>query len=183
MKDVVFVTGNPNKAKYLADLIGMHVDHHAVELDEIQSMDLAEVASHKARQAYAALQRPVLVEDQGMFLPAMGGFPGPFIKFLVDDGTNLINLVKMLDGFDDRTAIARCVFVYFDGTHETSFVGELPGSIATEPMGEGGFGWDPVFIPDGYGGRTRAQLSKEEDRETYMISKPIAAVGRFLREG
>lgn len=181
MKDVVFVTGNPNKAQYLADLIGMPIDHHAVELDEMQSMDLREVASHKARQAYEVVRRPVLVEDQGMFLPAIDGFPGPFIKFLVDDGKKITHLIRILDGFDDRTAIARCVFVYFDGSSETVFESELIGQIAKEPKGDGGFGWDPVFIPDGYDGRTRAELSKAEDHATYMIAKPIDKVGKFLR--
>jgi len=181
MKDVVFVTGNPNKAKYLADLIGMDIDHHAVELDEIQSMDLKMVTLHKAMHAYGAVGRPVLVEDQGMFLPALDGFPGPFIKFLINNGKNMLNLVKILNGFDDRTAISRTVFVYYDGTEAVYFEGELRGEIATEPKGDGGFGWDPVFKPDGYGGKTRAELTKDEDHATYLVAKPIAAVGAFLR--
>lgn len=181
MKDVVFVTGNPNKAAYFAELVGLPIDHHKVELDEIQSLDVAEVAERKARQAYDILKRPVLVEDQGMYLPALGGFPGPFVKFMVDDGDRVDILSRILDGFSNRSAESRTVFVYFDGSEVRKFEGVLYGEIAKEPRGDGGWGWDPVFIPRGYGGRTRAELTKEEDHETYLIAKPIEAVGEFLR--
>ena len=181
MKDVVFVTGNPNKAKYLADLLGFPIEHHNVELDEIQSLDVAEVAKHKAKQAYDVLKRPVLVEDQGMYLTALDGFPGPFIKFMINDGKRNDILMRVLDGFDDRSAQSRTVFVYFDGTDFHLFEGILVGMIAVEARGTGGWGWDTVFIPNGYGGRTRAELTKAEDHETYLISKPISAVADFLK--
>lgn len=62
MKDAVFITGNQKKADYLAELLGHPVDHVKVDLNEIQSLDLHEVVKHKLRQAYAEVQRPVLVE-------------------------------------------------------------------------------------------------------------------------
>lgn len=181
MKDVVFVTGNADKANYFAKLIGMPIEHHGLDLEEIQSMELRDVAFDKAKRAYDILKRPVLVEDLGMFLPALGGFPGPFVKFMIDGGKRLDILVNILNGFDDRSAIARTVFVYYDGSTPTFFEGTLKGTIATEPHGDGGFGWDPVFIPEGYEGRTRAQLTESEDHETYLIAKPIIQIGEFLR--
>ncbi len=181
MKDVVFVTGNPNKAKYLADLLGFPIDHHNVEIDEIQSLDVAEVARHKAKQAYGVLKRPVLVEDQGMYLAALDGFPGPFVKFMISDGKRNDILMRVLDGFEDRSADSRTVFVYFDGNEYKLFEGTLKGTIASEARGTGGWGWDSVFIPDNYGGRTRAELTKTEDHETYLIAKPIAAVASYLK--
>ncbi len=181
MKDVIFVTGNADKANYFAKLIGMPIEHHDVDLDEIQSMDLRDVALDKAKRAYYVLKRPVLVEDLGMFLPALGGFPGPFVKFMLDGGKRLDILINVLSGYEDRTAISHTVFVYYDGKDATFFEGKLKGTIATELRGDGGFGWDPVFIPEGYGGRTRAQLSEAEDHETYLIAKPIVQIGEFLQ--
>lgn len=181
MPAATFITGNPNKAKYFSELIGFAVDHVSLDVDEIQSMDLESVALHKAIAAYGLLRSPVLVEDQGLYLSALNGFPGPFVKYMVDDGKRLDILINVLNGYHDRNALARTVFVYFDGNEPMYFVGELSGSIAKEQRGTGGYGWDSVFIPDGYGGRTRAELTKAEDHETYMISKPIKAVGEFLR--
>lgn len=182
MKDVVFVTGNQNKADYLAKLLSMPIDHEKADVDEIQSMDLREVAEYKARQAFELLRRPVLVEDQGMYLKALNGFPGPFIKFLVEGGKRLDIMCTMLDGFEDRTAVARTVFAYYDGTEMTFFESELKGEITTAPRGNNGWGWDSVFCPDGYGGRTRAELSEAEDHETYLRIKPINAVKEFLEQ-
>ena len=86
----------------------------------------------------------------------------------------------MLDGFEDRRARAACVFGYYDGCNLRLFRGELSGVISTEPRGDGGFGWDKVFIPDGYGDRTRAELTDEEDEQTYVTIKPFAKVREFL---
>lgn len=181
MPTATFITGNPNKAKYLADLIEVPIEQASFEIQEIQSMDLESVALNKAIAAYELLGSPVLVEDQGLYLSALNGFPGPFVKYMVDDGKRLDILINVLNGYDDRSALARTVFVYFDGNEPKYFTGELSGSIGKEQRGTGGYGWDAVFIPDGYGGRTRAELTKAEDHETYMISKPIKAVGDFLR--
>jgi Ham1 family protein len=86
----------------------------------------------------------------------------------------------MLDGFDDRSAVAACVFGYYDGEQVKLFRAELGGVIAKHPTGDGGFGWDKIFCPDGYGGRTRAELTPHEDAETYRLFKPINAVRQFL---
>jgi inosine/xanthosine triphosphate pyrophosphatase family protein len=61
--NVTFVTGNANKAKYFSELIGMPISYHSVDIHEIQSLDLKEIARHKARLAYEQLKKPVLVED------------------------------------------------------------------------------------------------------------------------
>ena len=87
----------------------------------------------------------------------------------------------MLDGFDDRSALAVGVFGYYDGREMHVFRGELPGSIVAHPRGDGGFGWDKIFCPDGYNGRTRAELLPEEDAATYQSIKSIAALRKFLQ--
>ena len=132
------------------------------------------------RQAYDIVGQPILVEDVALEFTALGGLPGPFIKFFVDTPDGLNTLCRMLDGFEDRRARAACVFGYYDGRNLRLFRGELSGVISTEPRGHGGFGWDNVFIPDGYGDRTRAELTDEEDEQTYVTIKPFAKVREFL---
>mgnify|MGYP000020870401 FL=1 len=181
MQQPLFITGNQHKADYLARMLGMPLEHRKIDLVEIQSSSPEEVVRHKVREAYEIAQRPVLVEDVSLGFAALNGLPGPFIKFFVEAPDGLEKLCRMLDGFDDRSALAVCVFGYYDGCGMHIFRGELPGSIAAHPRGDSGFGWDKIFCPDGYNGRTRAELSPEEDAATYHIIKPIAAVSEFLQ--
>ena len=78
-----------------------------------------------------------------------------------------------------REAVARCVFGYFDGEEVTFFDGSLKGTISLEPAGENGFGWDKIFIPEGYT-VTRAELSHEDDMKTYTTIKPFAQLKIFF---
>ena len=181
MQQPLFITGNQHKADYLARMLGMPLEHRKIDLVEIQSSLPEEVVRHKVREAYEIAQQPVLVEDVSLGFAALNGLPGPFIKFFVEAPDGLEKLCRMLDGFDDRSALAVGVFGYYDGGEMHIFRSELPGSIATHPRGDSGFGWDKIFCPDGYDGRTRAELSPEEDATTYPTIKPIAALREFLQ--
>lgn len=180
MTDVTFVTGNQHKADYLAKLLDIPLQHTKVDLDEIQSTDLNEIVTHKVKQAYGVIGAPVLVEDVGLSFDALGGLPGPFIKFFIEADNGLENLCRMLDGFDDRGAVAECVFGYFDGVRIELMRGSLKGQIADHPRGEGGFGWDRIFCPEGYDGQTRSELILEQDEATYQTIKPISQLRKFL---
>ncbi len=180
MKQPIFITGNQNKADYLAKLLGLELDHRKVDLDEIQSVDLHEVVAHKAKQAYEVIGEPVLIEDVSLEFAALGGLPGPFIKFFVET-TGLEAICRMLDGFEDRSATAKCAYGYFDGSRLEVIEGSIEGTIAQQPSaGEMGFGWDKIFIPSGYGGRTRADLEQEEYDTLYSKIKSIDQLRQFL---
>ncbi len=178
MKEVVFITGNQKKADYLARMIGFDIEHVKVDLDEIQSLDLREVVQHKLHQAYKEIKRPVLVEDVSLEFKALGRLPGTFIKWFQEEMSHE-ELCRMLDG-KDRTALAKCTFGYFDGREEKFFEGILVGTVPEHPSGNGGFGFDPIFIPEGFS-VTRAELSPEDDEKTYKLIKPISQVADFLR--
>jgi len=179
---VTFITGNPNKAEYLQKLLEFPIDHMRLELDEVQSVDLNKIVKHKVRQAYELAKRPVLVEDVALGFAALDGLPGPFIKFFVEADDGLEKLCRMLDGFDNRRARAECVFGYYDGSRLELLRGGLDGTISDHPRGEGGYGWDRIFCPDGYGGRTRAELILEENETTYQTIKPLAELKALLKE-
>lgn len=177
MSGVVFVTGNQKKADYLSNYLGHPVDHQKIELDELQSLDLREIVRHKVHQAYEKVHRPVIVEDVGLEFSSFGRLPGPFIKWFLAEISDE-DVCRLLDG-KDRSATARCVFGYFDGKEEAYFEGGMPGTVADHPGGDGGFGWDTIFIPQGYS-VTRAELNEEDDRKTYLMIKPFAELKAFL---
>lgn len=179
MKQFTFVTGNEKKARYLSKLLGLSVERHKVDLDEIQTTDVSQLIEHKAKQAYAELGTPVLVEDQSLVFNALGNLPGPFIKFFIESPHGQELCCRMLDGFEDRSAYAECTFGYYDGIELTLFTSGLSGTIVDHPKGDGGYGWDPIFIPEGYT-KTRAELSEAEDHEVYLKIKPIDQVRAFL---
>ena len=174
---IIFITGNQNKADYLAKYLGRPIDHVKLDLDEIQSLALREIVEHKVRQAYDKVKKPVIVEDVSLEFEALGGLPGPFIKFFVEK-VPFETICSMVDG-KTRKATARCVFGYFDGKYVELMEGSLDGEVATVPAGENGYGWDRIFIPQGYL-VTRASLSEEEDRKTYLQIKPLAKLKEFL---
>lgn len=180
MKSAVFITGNQHKANHLSKLLGLPLEHIKLDLDEIQAADLEVVAAHKAKQAYEQVKRPVFVEDVALGFDALGGLPGPFIKFFLSEEDGMERLCRMLDGFSSRGAYGECVFAYYDGTRLELFHGGVKGTVSQHPRGEDGFGWDPIFCPEGYDGRTRAELTEQEYADVYQIIKPIGALRAFL---
>lgn len=176
--NITFITGNQSKADYLAKYLGFPVDHHKLDLDEIQSLDAKQIVEHKVRQAYDLIKTPVIVEDVALEFSALGRLPGPFIKFFLEEMT-FEEICSLLDG-KDRSAIAKCVFGYFDGSTLKLFEGSLKGSVPEKPSGDNGFGWDKIFIPEGYD-VTRASLSEEDDRKTYLKIKPFEELKQFFQ--
>lgn len=177
----IFITGNQSKADYLSRQLGVTLEHQKIDLDELQSTDLHVIVEHKLKQAYEACGQPVLVEDVSLVFNALGELPGPYIKWFVEYAGDEA-CCRMLDGFDDRSAVIRCTFGYYDGEQIVFFDSELPGKIAYSPDGENGFGFDRFFINDGYD-VTRAAMTQEENERTYAeLMKPFAKVRAFIKE-
>lgn len=179
---VTFVTGNKHKAELLSRLLDFSITNRKLDLDEIQMVDVAEVGKHKAKQAYEIVKTPVLIDDFGAYFDSLGGLPGAFTKFFVDIDDGAEKMCRMLDSFDSRKAVVTSVMVFYDGTELKVFRGEVSGEIANHPRGDRGIGTDSIFIPEGYGGRTRAELEPDEYDEVYAMVRPIKAVREFLKE-
>ena len=181
MTDVVFVTGNANKAANFSRQMGMEIAHASAELDEIQTTDHQELVEHKVRQAYAQLGQPVLVEDVFFSFEAWGKLPGPFVKFFVDADDGVEKMCRMLDGFTNRRATASCMFGYYDGEKLEFFESSLPGEITDHPRGHGGYGFDRIFMPEGFDGKTAAEIGEVEYDRYYALVKPFGKVRTYLR--
>ena len=163
---ITFITGNAAKAKQLARHLSYPVRHRKLELAEIQSLDLKEIVSCKAREAYQRVKRPVLVEDTSLTFRALGHLPGPLIKWFFQELGNK-GLCELLDGYKDRSACAEVCFGLYDGKKLRFFEGKIKGTIAKRPRGKRGFGWDPIFIPAGCR-RTWGEMSADEQKGTSM---------------
>jgi non-canonical purine NTP pyrophosphatase (RdgB/HAM1 family) len=150
----VFVTSNEHKRKEAAQILGFELDRAAPDVPEIQSLDVAEVAAAKARAAYELLGSspyPVLVEDSGLVIEAWNGLPGALTKWFIQS-VGSEGILRMIPQGAERTARAVCAVAVVGGVVGESvrvFEGVVPGTLAPEPRGESGFGWDPIFIPEG----------------------------------
>jgi XTP/dITP diphosphohydrolase len=180
---LVFVTGNEHKRREVREILGVELEAADLDVPEIQGIDPAEVAAAKALAAREALGSPqayVLAEDSGVMVEAWNGFPGALTKWLMGC-VGVEGLLGMLSGFEDRSARAVCVAAVAapDGRVET-FRGEVRGEISPEARGEGGFGYDPVFVPE-WSSSTYAELGEEKNRDSHR-ARAFRAMRGWLEE-
>ncbi|TPX71168.1 hypothetical protein SpCBS45565_g01356 [Spizellomyces sp. 'palustris'] len=180
--NITFVTGNANKLKEVQAILAptaISLVSHKLDLPELQGTTQS-VSLEKARHAASILQRPVLTEDTSLCFTAMKGLPGPYIKWFLDslghDGLN-----KMLVGFDDKGAEAVCTFAYCKpGKEPVIFEGRTKGKIVPA-RGPNDFGWDPVFMPDGFE-QTYAEMAKDIKNTISHRYKALQKVLEFLKD-
>lgn len=159
-KSWVFVTSNPNKWQEAQRILGYAIDRVELDLEEVQAESVAEVALAKARAAFATLKRPVIVEDAGVELFGLGGFPGPYIKYWEKLG-GLQSICRAADGLGDRRVRAVCALGICSDTGNDVVEGAVDGMLSLQPRGQAGFGWDAIFVPRGEG-RTFGEMTPEE---------------------
>jgi non-canonical purine NTP pyrophosphatase (RdgB/HAM1 family) len=181
LSNLVFVTSSADKHREAEGILGVSLERVALDLPEPQGLDVFEIARDKARIAFAHLATPVLVEDTALELHALGGFPGPLCRWLLR-AAGAPSIARILDGFDDRSATARCVAVVYDGAREWVGEGAVTGMIAAEPRGTNGFGWDVVFAPNWGDGRTYAEMSAAEKNARSHRNLALTALHERLQE-
>lgn len=163
---ICLITGNPGKVKEFSALLGFPVDHEKLDLIEVQALEVREIAASKARQAYKALQRPVMIDDTGFSVAEWNGLPGALITwFLKTVGPE--GIVKMATGLTDRTVHVITAIGFADQNGIQVFSGTVRGVIPLEPRGSKGFGYDSIFIPDG-SSHTYAEMNMEEKNKLSM---------------
>jgi XTP/dITP diphosphohydrolase len=153
----LLVTGNPGKLAEARRLAGRPLESVALDLPEIQSLDLAEVLAAKAAAAFAGVGRPLVVEETGLELAALNGFPGPLVRWLLE-AVGADGIARTALALGDARARAVCLLAWTDGERTVTGRGETAGNLVLPPRGGNGFGWDPVFRPDGET-RTYGELS------------------------
>ncbi len=179
MQELIYVTSNDHKAREIAETLGIKIRRENIALDEIQEMDLEKVIRHKAMEAYAALKRPVIVEDVGFYIDAWNGFPGPLIKWF-HATVGYDRLTKMLPK-RDRGAEFVVAYGFSDGKTFRAFLGRVKGTIAASPRGEGGWGFDTIFIPPGYR-KTFAELGGSIKLKISARRVALEKLRRFIKK-
>ena len=158
---VRFVTGNEGKVAEARDYLEGIDTVEQVEYDyaELQSDSLEEIVTRGAEEAYAELgsEGAVLVDDTGLFVEALDGFPGPYSAY-VEDTLGIERVWRLASEEESRRARFRTVLAYADEERTETFEGAVAGTLVA-PRGEGGFGYDPIFE---YNGRTFAEMDTEE---------------------
>jgi non-canonical purine NTP pyrophosphatase (RdgB/HAM1 family) len=178
MQKLLFATGSADKLGEVQAILPTQVEQLAVELEEIQSLDLREVVAAKLKSAFEQCHSPVVVEDVSAELEALGGFPGTFVKFAEKTNGDSA-LYKMLLGHDNKKALIRAMVGYHDGTDMHFFEGKYSGTIV-EPRGTGGFGFDKVVVPDGQE-KTMAEMTAEQKNSISHRYLAFTALAEYLR--
>ena len=178
MHSFSYITSNPDKAKHMSRLLGFPISEIATEIPEIQSLNLHEVIEHKTKTAYELVKKPLFVDDVSLVITQMKGLPGPFIKYFISSlGTEKI--CRMVDLFPSREAVAQAMIGYHNGKNMHFFLGEVKGIISEHPSGHRGFGWDEIFIPDGYT-QIRAEMNEEDYDTTSPRKVALDKLKKFL---
>ena len=178
MHKIVFVTGNKGKFVEVRDILktfGVEVIQDKNGYPELQEDELELIAAYGARHSANKLNMPVMVDDSGIFIKALNGFPGPYSRF-VEDRLGNLKVLKLMEKEEDRTAYFKTVIGYCEpGGEPHVFLGVVKGEIAHEERGTGGFGYDPIFE---YQGITFGELRYDEKNK---VSHRRMAIDKFLK--
>lgn len=165
---LIFSTGNRHKFKEASELAARHgieLEQRGVPYTEIQADELEKISSPGALHACIMLGSPCFVEDAGLFVRALRGFPGPYSKYVFRTLGNE-GMLKLMRNESDRAAEFRSVVAYCrPGGKPRLFSEKVEGVITFEARGKSGFGFDPIFIPSKGDDRTFAEMSTSEKNE------------------
>ena len=174
-----FVTSNEGKVEEAREYLTDDVEQVDYDYTEIQSDDLGEIAVAGAKEAFEDTggEDPVVVDDAGLFVDALGGFPGPYSSY-VEDTLGVERVWQLAESLEDRRAAFRCVVAYTDGETTETFEGAVQGRMVA-PRGDGGFGYDPIFEHDG---TTFAEMSTDRKNALSHRGRALAKLADWLAE-
>lgn len=167
-----FVTSNKNKVKEFRQILEpeIKVNHIEMSYPEIRSDDSQEIARHSAKELADKLKKIVVVEDSGLFIEALNGFPGTY-SATIHKKIGLEGIIKLMKGIKNRNCVYRSAVAYCEpGKKAVSFIGKEKGRVAQSVRGSYGFGHDPIFIPEG-------------NSKTYGEMKNCVEIKKFRRRG
>lgn len=179
MKEIYYITSHPQKAEQISWHLDYPIKHQNVDVPEIQSLDVVEIATHKAKEAFKLVQKSVLVEDISFKFSGLGNLPGPLVKWFLK-ALGVEGIVKLVKSTGDMKVEGEVVFALYDGEEVYTFAGGISGTIAEEPRGDHGFGIDSIFIPEGYS-KTWGEMNEEEQIETSMRRIALKKLEEFLK--
>jgi len=164
--ELTFVTSNEGKfreAEKIAARYGIKLKWRKMEYLEPQGSSLEEIAKLSAEVLSKEIKEAFFLEDSGLFVEALKGFPGPYSSYVFKTIGNE-GILRLMDGVENRKAYFLAVIAYFDGKTVKTFSGKVEGEISTEIRGSKGFGYDPIFL---YGSKTFAEMGDEKNEVSH----------------
>ena len=180
---IIFITGNPHKLREAKEILHSHdVEPRELDLPEIQSLDPKEIVAEKlkaARKKVKAKDAAILVEDVSFWIGSTG-LPGPLIKWFIKT-VGRSGLVAFARVFGATRARAECnIGVLLPGKRKPHFFTGIVEGRIVGPRGESGFGFDPIFIPDG-NTKTYAEMGAEQKNAVSHRRRALAQLEKQLR--
>lgn len=169
MNSLTLVTHNMGKLAEASQIakkykIRLEAPGDGVEKLEIQADTLEQVSQFSAKEAYSKLRKPLVVDDAGLFIDSLKGFPGVYSHYVRATLDNP-GIIKLMEGITNRKAYFECCVSFYDGKTLKSFTGRVDGNLAHEARGTKGFGFDPIFMPLGFNGKTFGEIEIEGKNE------------------
>lgn len=187
---ICFATNNQNKLAEIQQILGNRFE--ILSLKDIGCFDdiaephetLEENSAEKAEYIYSRYQIPVFADDTGLEIAALNGAPGVYsARYGGPERSaegNMNKVLGELEGATDRSAQFRTIMTYIDETGTFQFEGIVKGQIISEKRGEGGFGYDPIFIPEGYN-QTFGELPASEKNQISHRVRSLSKLVEFLK--
>ena len=150
-KPVWFMTENPHKFREVKSILGtqgIQIRHLKRAKIELQDSSLEKIARHAIKTASVDHPGLLLVEDSGLFIDALRGFPGPFSSYVYET-IGLKGILGLMEGRKRSAYFQTSVAVGSTSLPTRTFTGKVRGSISRKIIGSAGFGYDPIFIPKG----------------------------------
>jgi len=150
-KSLVFVTGNDEKirdANYILNDYAIEVEAIALSIHEIQSRDHNAIIEAKVKAAFRSIKRPLIVSDASWSIPALGGFPGPYMKDIAQ-WFSVENWLDVMRSQHDRSAILSETIAYYDGLVSAMFSSDRSGEFSHRPAGNRGTAFDKLIMMEG----------------------------------
>ena len=176
--EILFATSNQNKVREAAKIgaeYGVSFKQISLLYPEVRAESVAEVALEGARYVHNQINHPVLVEDSGLFIDELNGFPGPYSAYVFHK-IGCQGILDLLKDCKHRKARFISAVGYASGDELKVFEGVCEGEIAFGVFGEKGFGYDPIFIPDGFE-KTFAQ----DEKNKHLVSHRRISVEELCR--
>jgi len=186
MNIIFFVSNNIHKYSEIKSILhdrttDLDVNFYKQNIIEIQDDQIEKIAIEKAKSAYNTVKRPIIIEDDGLFINSLNGFPGQYSSYVFKSIGNR-GILRLLEGSRDRSAFFKSIFVYRNGIIAKVFSGQINGKISLT-ITDGGWGYDPIFIPfnnhNKHYNKTFAELNKTNKKNE--LSHRRIALDKFVK--
>jgi XTP/dITP diphosphohydrolase len=180
---VYLMTSNKGKLKEISSILkdyGITVKVKRGKKVEIQSSNLKSIVREALKNLSDQTSTPLIIEDSGLFVKSLRGFPGPYSAYTFNT-IGIRGLLKLMEGEEDRRGEFRSVAgIYDPNLGLRIFEGVVEGEISEKPKGEKGFGFDPIFIPSTGNGLTFAEMDLELKNQLSHRGRSIKKLARWL---